>query len=163
MLKVKQFVVKGESMYATKRSGFAMILAIFVVVLVAMGGALLMRSGAQESKAVGDKYLRAQAQLLAKSATEYAVMRIQGFDTSGGNCLNQLNITVNDATGNAMFDANVSMRYSFRGNSPCGIDPTEVLAENTGKETTVLVDTVVTDHNLSTEPIRVQERSWQIF
>lgn len=149
-------------MYATKRGGFAMIMAIFVVVLVAMGGALLMRGGAQESKAVGDKYLHAQAELLAKSATEYAIMRIQGFDTATGNCLNQLDITVNDANGNPMFDANVSMLYSFRGAAPTG-GTCNFLAENTGKETTVLVDVTVKDRSLSTEPIRVHERSWQVF
>lgn len=150
-------------MYATKRSGFAMILAIFVVVLIAMGGVLLMRSGAQESKAVGDKYLRAQAQLLAKSATEYAVMRIQGFNAAG--CLNQLNITVYNSggqiAGNEMFDISVSMNYSFRGAVPAGT--CNVLASSTGKDTTVLMDVTVTDHNLSTEPIRVHERSWQVF
>lgn len=150
-------------MYATKRSGFAMILAIFVVVVIAMGGALLMSGGAKESKAVGDKYLHAQAQLLAKSATEYAVMRVQGFDTTGGNCLNQLDIAVKDSGGvNTMFNANVSMLYSFRAAKPAGGTCT-ILAENTGKESTVLVDVVVTDNNLSTEPIRVHERSWQKF
>lgn len=152
-------------MYVTKRSGFAMILAIFVVVLVAMGGALLMSSGARESKAVGDKYLRAQAQLLAKSATEYAVMRIQGFNAAG-ECLNQLNITVNDAWGNAMFDANVSMTYSFRGAAPIAVSTPGTcvfLEQNTSKDTTVLMDVTVTDHNLGTEPIRVHERSWQKF
>lgn len=147
-------------MYATKRSGFAMILAIFVVVLIALGGVLLMQSGAQESKAVGDKYLRAQAQLLAKSATEYAVMRVQGYNAAG--CLNQLNITVNDANDNAMFNVVVTMNYSFRGAAPSGT--CNVLADNTGKESSVLMDvTVITDNNLSTEPIRVHERSWQMF
>lgn len=147
-------------MYVTKRSGFAMIMAIFVVVLVAMGGVLLMRGGAQESKAVGDNYLRAQAQLLAKSATEYAVMRVQGFNAGG--CLNELNINVNDANGAPMFNVVVTMNYSFRGAAPGGA--CNVLAQNTGKESTVLMDvTVVTDNNISTEPIRVHERSWQIF
>lgn len=137
-----------------------MILAIFIVVLVAMGGALLMHGGAQESKKVGDKYLRAQAELLAKSAMEFALMRAQGFP-AGGNCLNQLAITVNDASGGNMFNINVTMRYSFRGAKPAAC--TNELAVNTGKDTTVLVDVVVTDNNLGTEPIRVHERSWQIF
>lgn len=148
-------------MYVTKRSGFAMILAIFVVVLVAMGGVLLMRGGTQESKAVGDKYLRAQAELLVKSATEFAIMRVQDFNTSGGNCLNQVNIIANDASGNTMFDVNVSMNYSFRGAAPAGA--CNIIAVNTGKQTTVLMDIVVRDKNLSTEPIRVHERSWQTF
>lgn len=158
-MKVKRSVVKGESMYATKRSGFAMILAIFVVVLIALGGVLLMRGGAQESKAVGDKYLRAQAQLLAKSATEYAVMRVQGFNAAG--CLNQLNINVNDSSGALMFNVVVTMNYSFRGAAPVGA--CNVLTDLTGKESTVLMDVTVTDNNLSTEPIRVHERSWQLF
>ena len=152
-------------MYATKRSGFAMILAIFVVVLIAMGGALLMRGATQESKAVGDKYLRAQAQLLAKSATEYAVMRVQDFNATNTACLNQLNIIVYNSNGvvagNEMFDINVSLAYSFR----TALAPTActTLASNTGKDSTVLVDVTVTDRNLSTEPIRINERSWQIF
>ena len=159
MQKVRLSVVKGESMCATKRSGFAMILAIFVIVLVALGGVLLMRGGAQESKAVGDKYLRAQAVLLARSATEYAVMRVQGFNAAG--CLNQLNINVDDVSGVRMFDVVVSMNYSFSGTAPAGT--CNILAAGTGKDSTVLIDVTVTDHNLSTEPIRVHERSWQTF
>ena len=157
------YAVKGESMYVTKHRGFAMILAIFIIVLVAGAGALLMHNAAKGSKTVSDNYLRAQASLLAESATEFAVMRAQGFDTSvgaGGNCLNQLNITVNDASNSPMFDANVSLTYSFRGPAPVG-GTCVFLEGNTSKDTTILVDTVVTDHNLSTEPIRVHKRTWQ--
>ena len=141
-----------------------MILAIFVVVLVSMGGALLMQGSAQGSKEVGDKYLKAQADLLVKSATEYTLMRIQGFDpTAAGNCLNQLNITVNSAGGTNMFNIAVTIRYSFNGAAPALCPTAAVLATNTQKQTTALLDVVVTDNNLGTEPIRVHERSWQIF
>lgn len=146
-------------MSGIKRGGFAMILAIVVVLLIAAGGALILSNASIGSKSMGDNYLRAQAELLAQSATEFAVMRAQGFDTSTGNCLNQLNITVEDASGNAMFDANVSMFYSFR-------DATKPAAcngiDNTHKDATILVDTVVTSKpTLSTEPIRVYRRSSQ--
>ena len=145
-------------MYATKRSGFAMILAIFVVVLVALGGVMLLGNAAVGSKSMGDNYLRAQAELLAQSATEFAVMRAQGFNTNA-NCLDRLDITINDATGNAMFDANISYAYSFRGvqNVSCS----NILAQNTNKDTMILMDVTVMDHNLSTEPIRVHKRTWQ--
>lgn len=146
-------------MYAIKRSGFAMILAIFVVLLVAMGGAFLLSNTAIAGKSVSDNYLRAQAELLSESATEYAVMQAQGFNTAAGNCLENLAITVNDATGQAMFDASVIIHYSFRGTAPAAC--VNVLATNTGKETTMLIDTAVSDRNLSTEPIRVYKRSWQ--
>jgi hypothetical protein len=152
-------------MYATKRSGFAMILAIFVVVLVAMGGALLLNNASTGAKSIGDNYIKAQAELLAMSATEFAVMRAQGFNRGAGgntNCLDQLNITVNDASGAAMYDANISLAYSFRGiaNTSC----TNILAQSTGKDTMILMDVTVTSRdsaNLSTEPIRVHKRSWQ--
>ncbi|ADR32989.1 hypothetical protein Sulku_0322 [Sulfuricurvum kujiense DSM 16994] len=149
-------------MYATKRSGFAMILAIVIVVLVALGGVLLLRSSATGSKSVGDNYLKVQAELLADSATEFAVMRAQGFDHTGGNCLNNLNITVQDASGISAYDVNVSLAYSFRNPVVVGFnDACTRLADNTGKDTMILLDVTVTDHNLSTEPIRVHKRTWQ--
>jgi hypothetical protein len=149
-------------MSGIKHRGFAMILAIVVVLLIASGGALILSNAAKGTKSMGDNYLRAQAELLAGSATEFAVMRAQGF-SSGGNCLNYLNITVQDAGGNAMFDANVTMFYSFRGSRPAGVGTCECV-ENTGKDTTVQVDTIVMTHtgaNISTEPIRVHHRSVQ--
>ncbi len=140
-----------------------MILAIFVVVLVALGGVMLLSNTATGSKSIGDNYLRAQADLLAQSATEFAVMRAQGFNTnSNANCLDQLNIVINDASGSAMYDANVSYAYSFRGaqNGSCA----NILAQNTFKDTMMLLDVTVsthTDANLSTEPIRIHKRTWQ--
>lgn len=148
-------------MYATKRSAFAMILAIFVVVLVALGGVLLLSNASMGSKSVGDNYLRAQAELLADSATEFGVLRAQGFNTNGNtDCLDTLNITVNDSGGSAMYDIVVNYAYSFRylnQNTSCS----NILAHNTGKDTMMLLDVTVTDRNLSTEPIRIHKRSWQ--
>ncbi len=150
-------------MYATKRSGFAMILAIFVVVMVALGGVMLLGNASTGAKSTGDNYLRAQAELLAMSATEFAVMRAQGFDHIGGNCLNQLNIEIKDTTNTiVMYDVNVSLAYSFRNPVVTGLnDACTRLADNTGKDTMILMDVTVTDRNLSTEPIRVHKRSWQ--
>jgi len=138
-----------------------MILAIFVVVLVSLGGLLLLGNATTGAKSVGDNYLYAQAGLLAESATEFAVMRAQGFDISGGNCLENLTITVNDVSGAPMFDANVSLAYSFRGVAPLNCTVAHILATGTGKDTMILMDVSVEDHNLSTEPIRVHKRSWQ--
>ncbi|MDD5716426.1 MAG: hypothetical protein PHW64_01365 [Sulfuricurvum sp.] len=146
-------------MYVTKRPAFAMILAIFVVLLVAMGGVMLLNKASLRGKSIGDNYLKAQAELLAESATEFAVMRAQGDAHAANSCLNELNITVNDASNNPMFDVNVSLAYSFMGAATSPACTT--LASLTGKTTMILIDTTVTDHNLSTEPIRVHRRSWQ--
>ncbi len=147
----------------TKRRGFAMILAIFIVLLVAAGGALLLSNTTMGAKGVNDAYLHTQAELLAESATEFAVMRAQGFDTFGGNCLENLNITTYNANGatagNEMFDINVSMSYSSGQAKPAACN--NWVAVDPSLPTMILVDVAVTDHNLSTEPIRVFKRSWQ--
>ena len=77
----------------------------------------MLNNAAVGSKSISDNYLRAQAELLAQSATEYSLMRAQDVNTSavGNPCLNQLNITVNDAGGTAMFDINSTLTYSFKG------------------------------------------------
>lgn len=145
-------------MSVTKKKGFAMIIAIFVVVIIAGSGAFLLRNISTGSKSASDNYLRIQADLLAQSATEYALMRAQGVDTTGGTCLNQLNITVNDASGASMFDINASLAYSFNAAAPAGCT---ALASSTGKKSMVLIDITVDDNNISTEDIRVHKRTWQ--
>jgi hypothetical protein len=149
-------------MSVIKRPGFAMIMAIIVILLVAGGGALLLRNVATSSKSIGDNYLRAQAELLTNSATEYAVMQVQGFDDESGNCLNQLDIDVSDASGSPMFDVNVSINYTFKNMAPAGT--CLFLEQNTTEDTRMLIDVTVTTNanaNISTEPIRVHKRSWQ--
>lgn len=144
-----------------QRHGFAMIMAIFVLLLVAAGGALIMRNAATGSKTVGDNYLRAQAELLAESATEYALMQAQG---NADGCYDQPNITVNDAGGSHMFTIDVDMAYSF--NIPytgggCSGGAT-MLAQNTGKDSMVLIDVrVTTAAGLNTEPVTAVRRTWQ--
>lgn len=152
--------------YRGHRPGFSMIVAIFVVLIVAWLASQVLNMAANESKGTGDRYLRYQAELLADSATDYAVMRIGDYNASlNNNCLEDINITVNDATNtNAMFNISSTIYYSYRDAAPGGCNVRNVLAQNTGMESMVLIDTTVTANealNLSTEPIRVHHRSWQ--
>lgn len=150
-------------MYVTKRKGFAMILAIFIIVLVALGGVMLLGNASLGTKTAGDNYFKAQAELLLNSATEFAVIRAQDVNTSGANCLNNMNITVQDAAGAAAYDINVTIQYSFKGAAPVN-NQCNTLDVNTSNPTMMLIDTTVTTNtaaNLSTEPIRVHKRSWQ--
>jgi hypothetical protein len=153
-------------MYVTKRYGFAMILAIFVVILVSLGGVLMLNNVTIGSKGISNKYFHTQAELLAMSATEFAVMRAQGFNTTLGSCLKNVNISIQDASGASAYDANVTIRYSFKGSAPagCNDDNITTLAQDTNNSTIMLIDVTVTSNpnaNLSTEDIRVHKRSWQ--
>jgi hypothetical protein len=148
-------------MYATNRSGFAMIMAIFVVVLIALGGVVLLSGVSVGQKMVSGNYFKAQAQLLSESATEFAVMQAQNQ-----NCLRDLNITVNDVGGQSTYDIDVRMRYSFQGAANAACTAAEIIAQNTGKRSMIWVETVVqtdTAANLSTEPIRVTKQTWQLL
>ncbi len=148
-------------MYIIRRNGFAMIVAIFVLVLIALGGTILLSNASTASKDMGDKYIHAQAEMIALSATEFAVMRAQDFNTSGANCLNELNISVQDSSGANAYNADVTLSYSFFGAEPAN-NQCNTLAANTNNPTMVLVDVVVTpEANLSDDGIRVVKRSWQ--
>lgn len=140
------------------RPAFAMIMAIFVVLLVAAGGVLLLGNVSLGTNQSSRTYILAQEQLLAESATEYAVMRAQGFDTTLGSCLNKVNIRVKDSNGSEAYDVNVTLQYSFKGPRPNNV--CNRLTENTGTDTMILVDTTVTT-SLSQDEVRVQKRSWQ--
>lgn len=154
--------------YRGHRPGFSMIVAIFVVLIVAWLASQVLNMSAKESKGTGDRYLLYQAELLADSATDYAVMRIGDYDeTVNNNCLRDISITVNDASNTIpMYDINMRMYYSYQGAAPANCPAHNVLspAVGTGLDSMVLIDTTVTvraDSNLSTEPIRVHRRSWQ--
>lgn len=135
-----------------------MIMAIFVLLLVAAGGALILRNAATGTKSIGDNYLRAQAELLAESATEYALMQAQNVPAGG--CLNHLDVTVNGAGGTQMYDVDVDLAYSFEG----AVFPAScsTIASSTGKDSMVLIDVrVATEPSLTTEPVSATKRSWQ--
>lgn len=145
-------------MYAIKRrKGFAMIMAIVVLLLVAAGGALIMRNAATGSKTIGDNYLRAQAELLAESATEYGLMQARN---EADGCLEHLDVTVNDSGGSPMFDIDIDMGYSY--DRPYAGACTTMIDDDTGKDSMVLIDVRVRSvGNLSTEPVSAVRRTWQ--
>lgn len=149
--------------YTGKRPGFSMIVAIFIIVLVAWLASQVLNVASQEAKGTGDRYLRYQAELLADSATDYAVMRIGDYnETVSNNCLEDIQITVNDTSGSPMFNVTSTIHYSYKDAAPGGCNAKNILAQLTGLEPMVLIDTVVTTADgLATEPIRVHHRSWQ--
>lgn len=145
-----------------------MIMAIFVVVLIALGGTLILRNASTGSKSIGDNYLRTQAELLADSAIEFASMQMQDINTSNGTCLNGLNISVRDQGNvNTMFDINTTLAYSFFNpvvGSTAGCNKLAPDKIGTSGNSMVLINVTVTTNtnaNLSTEPIRVHKQSWQ--
>jgi len=151
--------------YHQKRNGFAMIMAIFFMIVIATLLTYMLASTTETAKRTTNTYVNEQAQLLAKSAVEYTILRVSGFDRSGGNCMNGYTAVYPDTT-NPIFDINVTVSYIGLG--PLTGTCTDYIANISTPESngTMLIDVYVTSTtgtnglNLS-EPIRYHRRTLQ--
>lgn len=144
------------------RKGLALITAIMLMVIIATVGVAILSIASTSAKTATDDYLLIQAEALSRSATEFAVMRVQGFDRGGGNCLQNLYINASP------FDINVTINYLFSANKPANCN--FVYPENVSDEDlngTIIMDVVVTEQMPTDptlwikEPIRVHKRTIQ--
>jgi hypothetical protein len=147
-----------------QRSGFAMMMAIFIIVIIGALMGLMISMSAKTQKQTVNLYLNEQAALLAKSATEYAMLAVSGYErnaTSG--CINDLTITY-PSSSSPIFNVNVKMEYIGFG-SLAGCDVYNGIgAINTPESNgTILMDVVVTsDPSLNIgETIRYHRRTLQ--
>jgi len=95
------------------RSGFSMITAIFMIILMATVAAFVLSLSGKIVKSTTAQYQREQAMLLAKSYTEYAVLAVMSNDRNGtGNCLHTIHGTIGDSpnSGNG-YRATVQINY----------------------------------------------------
>jgi len=149
-----------------ERSGFAMIMAIFFIILIATLLSYMLASSSETAKRTTNDYLNEQAQLLAKSAVEYTILRVSGHNRAGG-CMLGFNANYPTSGATAIFDINVTVQYFGFGNA-CAQAFTDAgrsianiqTAESNG---TMMIDVYVSDNiNLKlTEPIRYHRRTLQ--
>lgn len=148
-----------------KRSGFTIILAIWILVAMTSIMALMLSFSSQTLSQTTSIYVKEQAQLLSKSATEYALLAISAHDrNTTGNCINSINSTYspNNVT---QFDINSSIKYIGMGNL-AGLCDHLIGAQNINtaeSNGTIIIDTYVTARNKSTtDPIiRYHRRTLQ--
>ncbi len=97
----------------TKRGGFAMIMAIILIVVLSTIMAIMLELTQKTTKETTNLYLKEQAVLLAKSATELALLEISGHNRGAGgntNCLSHVNAAYPNDT-SPIFDINTTIRY----------------------------------------------------
>ena len=75
----------------TLRPAFSMMTAIFVIVIMASIGAMVVSLSGKMVKTTTAQYQREQAVLLAKSYTEYAIMAVMSNNRSAAGCLKTIN------------------------------------------------------------------------
>ncbi|MDR1614533.1 MAG: type II secretion system protein [Campylobacteraceae bacterium] len=142
------------------RKGFGLIMAIAFIVFVATIGALALSFSTQTTKQTGDVYLKAQAELLAMSSIEYALLAISAHDIAAtGNCINQITLTYG-----GMFNINMIMQYIGNGLPVPGCNTlagTNAIA-TADSSVTVLIDTIVQSNaGVGTERITIHRRTLQ--
>jgi len=148
--------MQRKNSYVRKRNGSAMLMAIFFIVILSTIMAISLSMSSETTKRTVDVYLYEKAALLAKSAAEYAVLRI-GLDN---NSTNPCNVTSLNFTQDG-FDVNVSVLYSYKDPLPSSCNGKTFAKVTTEEQNgTALIDVAVTS-NLGTEPIRYVRRSLQ--
>lgn len=151
--------------FLVRRRGFGIITAIILLVLIATVGAMILSIATTSSKKATDDYLRIQAEMLARSATEFAVMRVQGFNrTTNNNCLENIDITADP------YVANVTISYLFDGAKPANcnnvlssddVGYTPKVEDHDLNGMTIIDVVVTTKDGTTTEPIRIHKRTLQ--
>jgi type II secretory pathway pseudopilin PulG len=149
------------------RRGFSLITALVFMILVATLGALALSLSTSSVKQTSDLYLREQAELLALSATEYALLAISAHNFTA-NCLNTINSTYTQDGTTTLFDINITLYYLGNGlpancMKPSGQDAnisSNIVTNDSNR--TVIIDTIVSSANgIASEPIRYHRRTIQ--
>lgn len=132
--------------FSKQRDGFALITAIIVMMIIAVLGGLMVSLSTQSVAHTQNNYLHEQAQLLAKSATEFALLAISAHDINAtGNCVNSINSQYPHTS--PIFDINTTIRYIGYGvyDSNCNQFIENIYtSESNG---TVLIDVYVTTNS----------------
>ena len=129
------------------KSGMAMILAIAFLLVVAGIIASMQSMTAISTKRTEHIYFTEQAQLLAKSATEFAMLAISGHNRIGESCVQTINSTFPNAA-TPIFTIVTNIRYIGMNpiivGSTCDNNSYIDIIATAQSQGTVLVDVTVT-------------------
>jgi type II secretory pathway pseudopilin PulG len=92
------------------KKAFSMITAIFVIVIMATVSSLIMNVTGKTIKATTLQYQKEQAQLLARSYTELAILKVLYYDRNSS-CLNTFSDTFGKEVGYDGYDVKVNIKY----------------------------------------------------
>ena len=144
------------------RRGFGIITAIIILVTVATLMTLMMSLSSTSVKTTLDLYLKEQAEILTRSATEYALLAISAHDNSI-NCVKNININYPSAI-EPTHEINVTILYIGNSIPNCAGHILTNTIDTNESNLTVIIDTVVSVNKANTgisEPIRVHRRTIQ--
>lgn len=145
------------------KKGFSLLTAVLFLVVIATLSMIALSLSTQSAKQTTDDYLKVQAELLAKSGTEFALLAMSGHDYSA-NCLNSIDIKYpTNNTTTYTHDINITLHYIGNGLPPgCNTYANANNIVTADSNRTVIIDTIVTTNpSITTEPIRLHRRTIQ--
>ena len=86
-----------------------MIITIVFIVVMSVIGLMILKFSSSSTVHTSRSFMDTRAELMLRSATEYAVLALQGHDFSS-HCLNRINLNDN------LFDINITFHYFIEGN-----------------------------------------------
>jgi hypothetical protein len=141
-----------------QRNAMAMIMAIIVIVIIGTIMALSISLTSLTTKRTNDLYLYEQSTLLAKSATEYALLLISQNPPCS-------DLNTNFTQENGLYNISIGIQYIYDSNASCIANGGTLFATVTTPEQngSALIDVSVSvlDGNVSAEPIRYFRRTLQ--
>lgn len=152
--------------YKRQRKGIALFTAIAFLLIMATIMAMMLSMTAQTSKRGADLYFQEQAHMLAKSATEFALLAISGHERNAtAGCVTRINSQYPNV--NPIYDINTTIRYiglSGFGGTCAGTNSFIDNIATPESNGTVLIDVYVTLDAATagtTEDIRFHRRTMQ--
>ena len=122
-----------------QRKAFSMLVAIFVIMILSLVASYIFYANSTTAKVGQLQYQRAQAMLLARSYTEYAVLAIQGHNRNvNSGCVNKIvtDIGANPEQGQGF---KVIVKISYIGNQKyiqnCGAKTAQLANPNITNQT----------------------------
>ncbi len=144
------------------RKGFGLLVAILIMMSVALLMTMMISYSTSSVKSTIDLYLKEQAEILTRNATEFALLAISGHENNQS-CIEKIRINYPNAL-NPTHHADVNIWYIGNG---IPVTCSHILENNistSDSNLTAIIDVVVTvDQNKTgiSEPIRLHRRTIQ--
>ena len=142
------------------RRGFGIITAIIIMMTIALLMSMSIGLSTATTKQTSDVYIKEQAKLFIRSATEYALLAISGHNNNS-NCVKDIKISYPNST-NPQYIATVNVWYIANGApASCPLLKNNIVTDESNL--TAIIDVIVEAQSVLgiTEPIRLHRRTIQ--
>ena len=142
------------------RKGFGIIVAIIIMMTIALLMSMSIGLSTSTTKQTSDLYIKEQAKLLIRSATEYTLLAISGHNNKI-NCIKNVYIDYPDSK-NPQYKISANIAYIANGApSSCPLLNNNIITKESNL--TAIIDVTVEAQKILgiTEPIRVHRRTIQ--